>query len=631
MKSVNEDKKTLALFQCEFNRSLEEDFAQIITERSDVRLFFVNENQAFTDGRNIIVDPAWRGLFADVPALIETEQYLKLDHSISNDRWLALRMITRAQNIHEALHIIYSNFPGGAARDPRGATKVRKLVLSLIANIIEDAFIEAAGCSVYDNLERFLLWNRVAMCCANIPSQGTIERAFSALPKQEERETSQRVLIADYLEYMARFLLYPMVKQSDPDEALATYVERTKRLFSDGCMCGAADKRYLYTQQIFDIIEPLLTEDENVSSERLELMLPGMKTHSPLSSSIKTWDSAGRNAAVTRRLFTDENGRPIVFDRLNKLIVSELVRFQEEKEAAIKIVTYPGTFDKISGVGFDCAKIHEGIIIEVAKPRINLNLKRAYQNIYNRYHINISSYNARFSQLLKGTVDLREEKQLFGAGIASKRLGDVKKRYWYRTVKGTGVPDIALLLMIDGSGSMSGERRECAIISSVILHEVLCKNNIAHAIVEHRAIYDEPTLRHNILVDFNASDEEKYNLLTLQADEGTREGLSLFWAEKYLLNNVCENRIIIMISDGVPAHGIDSDACYLPPVSIKDTANAVRKISKRGTQIIAIALDSPAEDSCYRALTEIYPQVISCTELKRLTGQLLELISELLQ
>ena len=66
------------------------------------------------------------------------------------------------------------------------------------------------------------------------------------------------------------------------------------------------------------------------------------------------------------------------------------------------------------------------------------------------------------------------------------------------------------MFLIDGSGSMAGNRREAAIISSVILHEVLKKNNIPHSIVEHRAIYGEPLLIHNILVDFKARNEEKY-------------------------------------------------------------------------------------------------------------------------
>ncbi|GHU82968.1 phage antirepressor [Clostridia bacterium] len=62
----------------------------------------------------------------------------------------------------------------------------------------------------------------------------------------------------------------------------------------------------------------------------------------------------------------------------------------------------------------------------------------------------------------------------------------------------------------------------------------------------------------------------------------------------------------------------------------EDTANAAAKIIKRGTDIIAVALDDGANGgyACYDTLKDIYPSVVSCTELKHLTGQLLGIISK---
>ncbi len=63
---MNKDaEKTLKLFQCDFNRSIEENFAQVLSENEKVRLFFINENQSFTDGQNIVVDPGIGEAFAD--------------------------------------------------------------------------------------------------------------------------------------------------------------------------------------------------------------------------------------------------------------------------------------------------------------------------------------------------------------------------------------------------------------------------------------------------------------------------------------------------------------------------------------------------------------------------------------
>ena len=231
-------------------------------------------------------------------------------------------------------------------------------------------------------------------------------------------------------------------------------------------------------------------------------------------------------------------------------------------------------------------------------------------------------------QILKSRVDEREEKFLYGSGIASKRLGDQKKRYWYRNVTGEDVPDMAVLLLIDGSGSMSGSRRKAVIHSSIIMHEVLKKQNITHAVVEHRAKFTEYEIDVNILIGFNGGSEEKYNLMQINAYGDNRDGLALFWAERYLaLNTQNDYRLIIVLSDGVPAHDADD---YYPPVSTMDTANAVRKITKRGTDIIGISLDNQGELFCYERLSQIYPNLVACNNLNRLTGQLLGIIAKLI-
>lgn len=166
--------------------------------------------------------------------------------------------------------------------------------------------------------------------------------------------------------------------------------------------------------------------------------------------------------------------------------------------------------------------------------------------------------------------------------------------------------------------------------TKVILHEVLKKQGIEHAVVEHRGHFDEPEIDINILVDFNAKEEEKLNIMQLDSEGDNRDGLALYWAEKYINQKTfCDNKLIIVLSDGLPAHDYDE---YYSPVSSKDTANAAKKIISRGTNIIAVALDDECgvdeEDSTYSNLCEIYPQLVQCKDLKRLTGQILNIVSK---
>ncbi len=623
--------KLLKEFQCDYNRSLEENFAQTFSENDEVRLFFINENQAFTDGRNIIVDPASDDLYVDIKALSDTEKYLKWDTCVSTDAWVALRMITRAQTLHECLHLLYSNFPPEAGKDPKCDTENKKKAMSLIANIIEDSYIEAVGSSAYENIASYLKFGRVSRLFLTHESEGTVDRVFKR-KKAEEYSIEEKNLITngeeikDYLDYMATMLLYPMVKQAEPKDTICDYVEKTRQLFWDGSKTASPDDRYYYAQQIFEIIIPLIPADEDVNIQIESELLNGMKTHLADASSMGQVDRKGKVQEVATRLFVDLNGNAKEMNDDNAMLKTILKEWKDQKGEAYYIISYTGHEEVYKGSKYDCSVMHKDIKINQIHPRVNMNLKKAYQNIKAHYQVNINSYNGRFAQLLKARVPGREDGYMFGSGIASKQFGDIKKRYWYRNTLGVEIPELAIMLLIDGSGSMSGARRNAALQSSVILHEVLKKQGILHAIVEHRAHFEEPEIDTNILIDFNARDEQKYNLMQITANGDNRDALALFWAERYMNQNVhCENKLIIVLSDGYPAHEYEE---YYPPVSSQDTANAVTKIVNRGTNIIAVALNDDEAFDCYDVLKNIYPNLIACDDLGRLTGQLLTVISK---
>lgn len=389
---------------------------------------------------------------------------MHINHAISTDPWNALRLITRGQNIHECLHILYSNFPPEAPKDPRATTKARRVTLALIANIIEDAFIEAVGLSIFDNLELYLQFHRLSTLFSNTPTQGTVDRAFEG----DQGSQKEPLALTQYLNYMLLFLLYPMVQLHPPGDNFSAYVEQTKQLFLDGAVCGNAVERFAYAQQIFDIIQPLIPLSElEIQDDRFNKLLFGSKTHNGEGISIATITSKGRSVQITRRLFTDLEGKPLPEKDFNQQLIAVTKKYADEKAAVTSIVLFEPVVTKWNGTQFDCHNIHNGIEIIETKPKPNLSLRKAYQNIYSKYRININSYNSRFTQLLKARVPSREEHKLFGSGISSRHLADTKKRYWYRKDEEFGIPDVAVMLLIDGSGSMSGARREEAMVSCV--------------------------------------------------------------------------------------------------------------------------------------------------------------------
>jgi len=648
-----EQKEILTAFQSDYTRLVEEQFAQILTERSDVRLFFINENRCFTDGKNITLDPSMMNLFVDNKALSNAEKFLSLDDSISKDPWLALQMKTRASNIHESLHILYTDFPPKFIHDKRSKNEICRLVLAQINNLIEDIFIEAAGCSLYDNLEHFLLWNRIIKYFSTVDLPDTLEQRFSDAgisidtkdayknieqsknddPIEEDVKDNDNTKFARlilYLNYMGCLVLYPFYKMNDPPDPISEYVEKTKKLFFEAEKCGSPSKRADYCCKIFDIIEPLIPDSDKLDlPQSLQYLMDDLKANDTNNSSFGNHSSNGKEAIIKRTLFKDENGQPLSFDNSKEKIKNDMEKFENDKKLIYSTQKNEPQITNYDYKNFDCSNLHKNIKLEVIKPKINKNLRRAYQNMIAKYKLPINSFSTQIGQYLKINIEEIEDKQLFGSGLNTRQFADRKRRFWYRKTINPGIPDIGFLFMVDGSGSMEGDLNRAVIASMVILHEVLRNNNIQHSIVEHRAIYEEPKLIHNILVDFNNKKEESYNILGIEADEGTREGFSLYWAEKYIQKNcLTEHKVIVMISDGAPAHTCEDPIDYVPPISIKDTAEAAKKIIKRGTAIVAIALDNTDENNCYDQLRFMYPSVVSCTDISKLTGQLFHVISK---
>ena len=638
-----EQKKTLTSFQSDHVRLIEEQFAQILAERIDVRLFFINENRCFTDGKNITLDPSFCELFVDTKALTDAEKFLSLDNSLSSDPFLALQMTTRALNIHESLHILYTDFPPDFITDERAKNEINRLVLANINNIVEDAFIEAAGCSLYDNLEHYLLWLRITNFFSTTNLPGTLKQRFSdaginidtkaAYDHVENEDNIQFAKLTVYLNYMACMVLYPFHKINDPPSPIAEYVEKTKEIFLEAVKCGSPSTRSDYCLQIFDIIKPLIPDHTKLALPKpLQYLFENLKANDINNSTFGSNTNKGKEVKITRSLFIDENGNPVSFSGQKEKINKEIKNFNEDKKQFTRLYSNKAQFFHYNSSDFDCSNLHKNIKLKVKKPKINYNLRRAYQNMVSKYRLSINSYSSQIGQYLKININETEDKHLFGSSLNTKMFADKKRRFWFRKTIKPGIPDIGFLFMVDGSGSMEGKLKNAVIASMVILHEVLRSNNIQHSIVEHRAIYEEPLLLHNILIDFNYKDGEKYNILGINADEGTREGFSLYWAEKHI-KKCCnaEHKVIVMISDGVPSHTNDDPIAYIPPISVKDTAEAAKKIIKRGTSIVAIALDNANEENCYEQLKGMYPSVVSCTDVSKLTGQLLSLVSKRLK
>lgn len=658
--------KILNNFQ-RYGYETEHDYAIMRTRTPEMKLEFQNNNNAYTDGNCITVDPAYNDLFADKEITDKAIKLLNWPNDIADTPEKRIRIITRAQVIHECLHKLYTMFPIPTNTDPIADTPNKRKIINILSNIIEDSYIEAVGITMYNNIRYYLQFFRTCISLYNEQN----------MPQSNSSSASDS--LDEFINYFIDYILYPINHKSQPSDKIKEYVQKAKPVFYQATLCNDPQKRYNYAVDIFKIIKPLIPRDdqERINQDQFNQKMPGSDTHNgnktrpqpnnpnqkqpesslfpqpqeqqpqaqPKTLEDPTEAKKGGNlfeglpqeqqpqqpTKTTQEILQEENSKEQAQQSLENFTeeINAAIEKQKEiqkSEEAEEKKRIPN--QKISGDEFKEFTSHKEITIFENHPENCKHHKKDYDEMVQDHKITINYYNTRFLQMLQTNTDVMESGYITGLSLNTKKLGDTKKRYWNRNSIQQDTPDLAILILIDGSGSMSGSKKTNATKSAVILHEILQKQQINHAIVEHRAHYSEKSMEANILVDFNSPDSDKYNLLRIRANDVNRDGLSLLWAERYLAKQPNENKVIIVISDGIPNH-----KNYKGENAVNDTKDIANKIINHGINVLAIALEEEQENTtseCYNKLKKIYTNIIDCPNPNNLTRKLLETINKLL-
>lgn len=653
------DQAILEKFQ-KYSHEIEENFAQMIALNPKLKLKYENNGNAFTDGNNITVDPALLEIFSSNETIAKALAILHWPENILAKKEDVLYVVEHAQLIHECLHQLYTEFPLPAYIDPIATDSNKRKILATIANIVEDAYIEAVGATKYNNIKFFLQFMRTCVSVCN----------NNQLTNKKEPHTDKLRLVNEFMNYFISYKLFPMDVIPTPSRELQEYIIKAKPLFNQAAMTANAKERYAYVRKIYDIILPLIPteKEERIDQNSFNNRIPGSDSHNNNKTGHN--NSSPQQELPSQSLFpqqeeqdsknefqttlpdpTEHHLGDNLFDNISpspststsfdsqmkelndtQEAINDLSSFMEAVNDASEKMKQQEEEDnnktqciRIGGDEFKEFTAHKDISVLENHIVPDKSLKEEYQTLYQEYKSNIEYYTSCFLQMLQTSRTIKESGYQFGSGLSKRNLGDPKKRYWYRNIDEQDTPDLAVLILIDGSGSMGGSKRTNAAKAALILHEVLGRQGINHAIVEHRAHNRQQTMEANILIDFNAKPNDKYNILKIRASNVNRDGLSLLWAERYIAKQSNDNKLIIVISDGQPNHND-----YSGRVAKEDTHNIATRIIKHGIGLIAIALEENEQNVCYEDLKSIYPHLFNCNNPKNLTKQLLKIIKDVL-
>lgn len=181
------------------------------------------------------------------------------------------------------------------------------------------------------------------------------------------------------------------------------------------------------------------------------------------------------------------------------------------------------------------------------------------------------------------------------------------------------LPDMALCVLIDQSGSMYGEKLECAIRTAILLEQFADALDIPLMIAGHNVSWHSVDLR--IFTDFLSAmtKKDRYSLAGITDGGCNRDGLPIRACANLLAQRQEKVRLMVIISDGAP-----HDADYCGEKARKDISDTVAEFRRKGLLIYGAAIDDDRD-----VIQQIYGKgFLSIQNLETLPKTLVRLIRQ---
>ncbi len=222
--------------------------------------------------------------------------------------------------------------------------------------------------------------------------------------------------------------------------------------------------------------------------------------------------------------------------------------------------------------------------------------------------------------LLKQLEDCRKGGKkkglLLGRHLDGRNVYRNDGKTFYKKVLPNDMPQLAVALLLDESGSMRGDRVTYARAAAIILHDFCISLGIPVMVYGHSTSYDKAgeTVALYAYAEFETYDcDDKYRLMDIQARFNNRDGTALRFVAERLCKRQEEVKMLIVVSDGQPAAN-----GYIGTAAEEDLRGIKQEYKRRGILFIAAAIGDDKEN-----IQRIYGEsFLDITDLKELPAKL---------
>lgn len=240
----------------------------------------------------------------------------------------------------------------------------------------------------------------------------------------------------------------------------------------------------------------------------------------------------------------------------------------------------------------------------------------AYKAIYPEIHKISMRLQKEMETILKAKEGGIEQGMYIGKALDRHNLYRQDGKIFCKKINPDDGVSLALGVVIDTSGSMSGERIQMAKLAALVLYD-FCKGlQIPVAIYGHSVLGGKVNIAS--YAEFDAVDQKDcYRIMDLHAGGCNRDGLAFRYMGQRLAQRQETNKLLIMISDGQP-----NDNGYGGSVARDDIRQGKLMLKKQGVHTFAAAIGDDKE-----VIKEIYKDAfLNISDLKRLPIQMVRLV-----
>lgn len=300
-------------------------------------------------------------------------------------------------------------------------------------------------------------------------------------------------------------------------------------------------------------------------------------------------------------------------ESLEQILASVVARIAQEQ--AMNEVEKELKEDLLEKVNcMDMRTSHEGVPLKVSRV---LEVTPSDIALYEEEMKVLKPYSRRIQKKILDVLrDLRagtvQHRKLFGSRLEANHVYRPDQRFYSSKKLPQDVPDMAITILVDGSGSMSGPRNELSRRAAFLLHDFCRSLNIPVHVANHNAIGD--MVHYNIYTDFDSiGSRDAYRISKMTTSGCNRDGMALDIAGNLLANRPEDVKLLIIISDGRPNHPSRGKE-YGGPSAEEDIYEIVRALKKKGVETIAAAIGSD-RDVLLRIYREGYLDIVDLDNL----------------